>query len=78
MPKRHAFSFFVFRGPQARRRRKKIAAAEVMIFVYNVTGRLVEEYSTITEQTAIAKTSSLTNDHLGSLRINTDANGAVV
>jgi len=38
---------------------------------------LVAEYSTIIEPTATAKTSYLTNDHLGSPRINTDANGAV-
>jgi RHS repeat-associated protein len=49
---------------------------EVTIFVYGAGGQLIEEYSTIVETTN-AKVGYVTNDHLGSPRINTDANGAV-
>ena len=49
---------------------------EVMIFVYDADSKLIAEYSTIVETTN-AKVAYLTNDHLGSPRINTDANGAV-
>ncbi|MBF2019884.1 MAG: RHS repeat-associated core domain-containing protein, partial [Hydrococcus sp. C42_A2020_068] len=45
---------------------------------YDASNKLVAEYSTIVEPTATAKISYLTNDHLGSLRINTDANGNVI
>ncbi|RMG01679.1 MAG: RHS repeat-associated core domain-containing protein, partial [Acidobacteria bacterium] len=47
------------------------------IFVYNLTGRLIAEYSTVIEPTETAKTSYLTMDHFGTPRINTDANGNV-
>jgi RHS repeat-associated protein len=49
--------------------------AEVTVFVYDATGKLVMEYSTIVESTNDAKVAYLTNDHLGSPRINTDVNG---
>jgi RHS repeat-associated protein len=45
--------------------------------VYDASNRLVAEYSTIAEPAATAKTSYLTNDHLGSPRITTDALGQV-
>ncbi|RMG01753.1 MAG: hypothetical protein D6735_11320, partial [Acidobacteria bacterium] len=41
------------------------------------SGRLVAEYSTIVANSTDAKVAYLTNDHLGSPRINTDANGNV-
>ncbi len=44
-------------------------------FVYNAGGQLVAEYSTQISQTP--QVSYLTSDHLGSPRINTDANGTV-
>ncbi|MFN6964862.1 MAG: RHS repeat domain-containing protein, partial [Pyrinomonadaceae bacterium] len=44
---------------------------------YDAAGSLVAEYSTIVASTNDAKVAYLTNDHLGSPRINTDANGAV-
>lgn len=45
-------------------------------FTYDASGKLIAEYSTIVETTN-AKVGYVTNDHLGSPRINTDANGAV-
>ena len=50
---------------------------EVTIFVYDASGKLIAEYSTIVASSNDAKVAYLTNDHLGSPRINTDANGAV-
>jgi RHS repeat-associated protein len=60
------------------KRVKKISATETTIFVYNASGQLVAEYSTQTAQAQDAKVSYLTNDHLGSPRITTDANGQVI
>ena len=45
------------------------------IFVYDASGKMVAEYSTIVESQSAAKVSYLTTDHLGSPRILTDANG---
>lgn len=47
------------------------------IFVYDASGKLVEEYSTKVETTN-AKVSYLTNDHLGSPRITTDRDGQTI
>ncbi len=60
------------------KRVKKVvpATGEVTVFVYDAAGKLVAEYSTIVE-TANPQISYLTNDHLGSPRINTDQNGSV-
>lgn len=49
---------------------------ETTIFVYDASGRLIGEYSTLLNTTP--QVSYLTNDHLGSPRINTDQNGAVI
>jgi RHS repeat-associated protein len=59
---------------------KKIvpSTGETTIFVYDASGKLVAEYSTIVEPQSTAKTSYLTTDHLGSPRILTDQNGAVI
>jgi RHS repeat-associated protein len=60
-----------------RRVRKHVpSTGEVTVFVYDASGKLIAEYSTIVETTN-AKVGYVTNDHLGSPRINTDANGAV-
>jgi len=61
------------------RRVKKIvpATGETTIFVYDASGRLVTEYSTIVANSTDAKVAYLTNDHLGTPRIKTDANGNV-
>jgi RHS repeat-associated protein len=53
------------------------STGETTVFVYYAGGRLIEEYSTIVESSNDAKVAYLTNDHLGSPRINTDANGTV-
>ena len=58
------------------KRVKKISASETTVFVYNAGGQLVAEYSTQISQTP--QVSYLTTDHLGSPRINTDQNGAVI
>lgn len=49
---------------------------EKTIFVYDASGRLVGEYSTALNPTP--QVSYLTHDHLGSQRINTNENGAVI
>ncbi len=51
---------------------------ETTIFIYDAAGKEIAEYSTIVEGTSTAKVNYLTNDHLGSPRINTDANGAII
>lgn len=53
------------------------ATGEVTIFVYDTVGKSVAEYSTIVETTN-AQVAYLTADTLGTPRINTDANGAVI
>jgi len=49
---------------------------ETTIFVYDSSGKIVAEYSTALNPTP--QVSYLTNDHLGSPRINTNENGAVI
>ncbi|MET0754010.1 MAG: RHS repeat-associated core domain-containing protein [Pyrinomonadaceae bacterium] len=56
---------------------KKVVGNEVTIFVYDASGKMVAEYSTTVEAASTAKVSYLTNDTLGTARINTDKNGAV-
>lgn len=51
---------------------------EETIFVYDASGRLVAEYSPDIASVNDARVAYLTNDHLGSPRINTDQNGAVI
>ena len=51
------------------------ATGETTIFVYDIEGKMVAEYSTLIEQSP--KISYLTHDHLGSPRILTDQFGAV-
>jgi RHS repeat-associated protein len=53
------------------------STGEVTIFVYDAASKQIAEYSTIVAPQQDAKVAYLTNDHLGSPRINTDANGAV-
>jgi RHS repeat-associated protein len=50
---------------------------ETTIFVYDASGKMVAEYSSVVTQQSAAKVSYLTNDHLGSPRINTDKNGNI-
>ena len=51
---------------------------ETTIFIYDASGKMVAEYSTTVAPVSEAKISYLTNDHLGSPRITTDANGQVI
>ncbi|HMM81501.1 MAG TPA: RHS repeat-associated core domain-containing protein [Pyrinomonadaceae bacterium] len=62
------------------KRVKKVvpATGETTIFVYDAGGKLVAEYSTIVASTNDAKVNYLTSDHLGSPRITTDQNGAII
>jgi RHS repeat-associated protein len=46
--------------------------------VYDASGKMLAEYSTIVEPPSMVKVSYLTTDHLGSPRILTDANGQII
>ncbi|MBK9153454.1 MAG: hypothetical protein IPM25_04435 [Chloracidobacterium sp.] len=48
------------------------------VFVYNAGGKLVAEYSTTIEAVETAQVSYLTQDHLGSPRVVTGRDGAVL
>ncbi|HMM81521.1 MAG TPA: RHS repeat-associated core domain-containing protein [Pyrinomonadaceae bacterium] len=52
------------------------STGEVTVFAYDAAGKLIAEYSTQLSQTQ--QVNYLTSDHLGSPRINTDQNGAVI
>lgn len=54
------------------------SSGETTIFVYDASGKMVAEYSTNVAPSTSAKVSYLTADHLGSPRINTDADGKVI
>jgi RHS repeat-associated protein len=56
---------------------RKPSTGETTVFVYDASGKLVSEYSTLVTPQQDAKVSYLTADHLGSPRINTDQNGLV-
>ncbi|HEY0050156.1 MAG TPA: hypothetical protein VGB68_12755, partial [Pyrinomonadaceae bacterium] len=58
------------------KRVKKVTNNETVIFVYDAIGKLIAEYSTQLNPTP--QVAYLTNDHLGSPRINTDALGSVI
>jgi RHS repeat-associated protein len=60
------------------KRVKKVVPStqETTIFVYDASGKMVAEYST--QLATTPQVSYLTSDHLGSPRINTDANGQVI
>ena len=53
------------------------SAGETTVFAYDASSKMVAEYSTVIASTNDAKVSYLTNDNLGSPRINTDALGNV-
>lgn len=57
------------------RRVKKISSTETTVFVYNASGQLVAEYSTVLAP--VQEVSYLTTDHLGSPRVITNENGVV-
>lgn len=54
------------------------STGETTIFVYDASGKSIAEYSTVVANSTDAKVNYLTADHLGSPRINTDQNGAVI
>ena len=60
------------------KRVKKVvpSTGETTVFVYDASGKMVAEYSTVASSTP--QVSYLTSDGLGSPRINTDANGVVI
>ncbi|RMG07435.1 MAG: RHS repeat protein, partial [Acidobacteria bacterium] len=68
---------YFYDGDGKRVKKHVPSTGETTIFVYDASGRLVAEYSTIVANSTDAKVAYLTNDHLGSPRINTDANGNV-
>ncbi|MFN0141014.1 MAG: RHS repeat domain-containing protein [Pyrinomonadaceae bacterium] len=54
------------------------STGETTVFVYDAGGKSIADYSTVVEPQATAKISYLTNDHLGSPRITTDATGQTI
>jgi RHS repeat-associated protein len=69
---------YYFDGDGKRVKKVVPLTGEVTIFVYNAAGKLVAEYSTIVQPANDAKVQYLTNDNLGSPRINTDLDGDVI
>jgi YD repeat-containing protein len=67
-----------FYDGDGKRIKKIVPNGETTLFVYDASGKMVAKYSTIVATPINAKISYLTNDHLGSPRINTDANGQVI
>ena len=67
-----------FYNGDGQRIKKVVPGGETTIFVYDASNKLIAEYSTIIEPSATAKTSYLTNDHLGSPRITMDALGQTI
>jgi RHS repeat-associated protein len=65
-----------FYDGDGKRVKKVVPNGETTIFVYDASGKMVAEYSTVLNPTP--QVSYLTNDHLGSPRINADQNGAVI
>ncbi|HEY0172370.1 MAG TPA: RHS repeat-associated core domain-containing protein [Pyrinomonadaceae bacterium] len=64
-------SSYTYNG-EGRRVTKAVAGGEVTVFVYDAVGRVVAEYS---NQVEARGTHYLTQDHLGSTRVVTDAQG---
>ncbi|HEV7643588.1 MAG TPA: RHS repeat-associated core domain-containing protein [Pyrinomonadaceae bacterium] len=58
------------------KRVKKETVGEITVFVYDINGRTIAEYSTAASETP--QVAYLTSDALGSPRINTSAGGAVI
>ena len=68
---------YYFDGDGKRVKKVVPSTGETTVFVYDAAGKQIAEYSTIVEPSSTAKVAYLTNDHLGSPRINTDQNGAI-
>ncbi len=69
---------YIFDGDGKRIKKIVPSTGEITIFVYDGGARLIGEYSTIVLPAQDAKVQYLTNDHLGSPRINTDGTEQVV
>jgi len=54
------------------------ATGETTVFVYDAVGKLIGEYSTIVQTGGQAKITYPTNDHLNSVRVNTDSIGNII
>jgi RHS repeat-associated protein len=67
-----------FYDGDGKRIKKIVPNGETTIFVYDASGKMVAEYSTVTASQSEAKINYTTNDHLGSPRINTDTNGNII
>ncbi|MFN0140402.1 MAG: RHS repeat domain-containing protein [Pyrinomonadaceae bacterium] len=67
---------YYFDGNDKRVKKVVPSTGEVTIFAYDLNGRLSAEYST--NLSATQQVSYVTADHLGSPRIKTDQNGAVI
>lgn len=61
-----------------KRIKKVVPNGETTVFVYDASGKLIGEYSTIVQPTQDAKVQYLTNDNLGTPRMNTDVIGNIV
>ena len=66
---------YCYDGDGKRVKKEVPGTGETTIFIYDASGMLVAEYSTVTNNNP--QVSYLTSDHLGSPRTNTDASGAV-
>ncbi|MGI8640758.1 MAG: RHS repeat domain-containing protein, partial [Pyrinomonadaceae bacterium] len=69
---------YYYDGDGKRVKKYIFSTQETTLFVYDASGRMVAEYATTVAPASEAKVSYLTNDHLGSPRITTDANGGVI
>ncbi|QQS33240.1 MAG: RHS repeat-associated core domain-containing protein [Acidobacteriota bacterium] len=68
---------YFFDGDGKRIKKVVPSTGETTIFIYDAGAKLIDEYSTIIQPVQDAKVQYLTNDHLGSPRINTDRDGNV-
>ncbi len=66
-----------FYDGDGKRVKKVVPNGETTVFVYDAAGKQIAEYSNIVASVEDAKVNYLTNDHLGSPRINTDRDGNV-
>jgi RHS repeat-associated protein len=69
---------YFFDGGGKRVKKYVPSTGETTIFLYDAIGKLVAEYSTVVTPEPAAKVQYLTNDNLGTPRINTDKDGNVV
>ena len=68
---------YFFDGDGKRVRKVIPLTGDVTIFVYDATGKLLAEYATVVQPKEEAKVAYLTNDNLGTPRINSNAIGVV-